>query len=274
MKYFWTLLLFWGVALQCKAQQDSIPKSSLTIAAIYGSTANYFGQTTAEKLPYILSYGAYKLKSGVYFSASGLSLLNVSQGISAVDLSAGYGFALSERAEGTFSFTRSFYKKDAPLLQAANVNNINGEIFLTHIFKSGLSADYAFGTQNDLFLTIVNSKLINLGGFSEKDFISVEPAVSLIGGTQRFYQTYTTEKKRRKKLLDPIFQGSPPQKETTTIKSTEFGILAYVFSLPLSYNRSNYSIETSYQASITGKKLDGISQKPVSILNFAVYYMF
>lgn len=274
MKYLYIMLLCFGIATQSLAQQDSTKKSSLTLAAIYGNTANYFGQTTAEKLPYLLSYGAYKFKSGIYFSASGLSLINSSLGFSAVDVSGGYGYNLSENTEGSFSYTRSFFKQGAPLLQVANENNLNADIAITHLFKSYLSADYAFGTQNDMFLTFSNSKLVSLGSFSEKDFISIEPGISVIGGTQRFYETYTIEKERRKKLLDPRFPGRPPESETTTIESTNFGLLAYIFSLPLAYNRSNYSIEASYQASMTGKKIDGESQKPVSILNFGVYYQF
>jgi hypothetical protein len=275
MKYLYALLICCGLSMQSQAQQDSTAKSSLTLAAIYGNTANYFGQTTAEKLPYILSYASYKLKSGFYVAASGLSLLNSGSGVAAVDLSAGYGFNLAKNLEGSFSYTRSFYQKNAPLLQASNENNINGELALTHLFKTGLSADYAFGTQNDVFLSLSNSKLISLGSFSDKDFISIEPAVSVIGGSQRFYQTYTTEKQRRKRLLDPLFPGNPQtETETTTVESTEFSVLAYTFSLPLAYNRTNYSIEANYTASLANKKMTEGSDKPVSIFNLSFYYMF
>lgn len=275
MKYIYTLLLFCGVAIQSQAQEDSTAKSSLTLAAIYGSTANYFGQTTAEKLPYVLSYAAYKLKSGFFVSASGLTLIKNASGVAAVDLSAGYGFNLAKNVEGSFSYTRSFYQKDAPLLQASNENNINGELAYTHLFKTGLSADYAFGTQNDVFVSLTNSKLISLGSLSDKDFFSIEPAIGIIGGSQRFYQTYTTEKQRRKKLLDPLLPGNQPtETETTTVESTEFSVMAYTFSLPLAYNRTNYSVEANYTASLANKKLTEGSNKPVSIFNLSFYYMF
>jgi hypothetical protein len=193
MKYLYTLLLCCGLAMSGWAQQDSTAKSSLTLAAVYGNTANYFGQTTADKLPYLLSYAGYNLKSGLYFSASALTLLNNINGVSAVDLSAGYGFNLAKNVEGNLSYTRSFYQKDAPLLQASNENNVNAALSVSHLFKTSLSADYAFGTQNDVFVSFTNSKLIDLGSlFSENDFISLEPAFSVIGGSQRFYQTYKT----------------------------------------------------------------------------------
>lgn len=275
MKYLYTtILLCCGLAMQSQAQQDSTAKASLTLAAVYGSTANYFGQTTSEKLPYILSYGAYRLKSGIYFSASALTLLNNASGVAAIDLSAGYGFNLAKNLEGNLSYTRSFYQKNAPLLQASNENNVNGELSFTHFLKSSLSADYAFGKQSDVFVSFTNSKLIPLGSFSDKDIISLEPAFSVIGGSQRFYQTYTTQKERRKNLLDPLFPGKPSEPETTTVESTEFDVLAYTLSLPLAYSRSNYTVEASYQATLASKKMEEASGKPVSIFNLGFYYMF
>lgn len=274
MKYLYTLLLCCGFATQGWTQQDSIPTSSLTLAAIYGSTANYFGQTTDEKLPYILSHAAYKLKDGLYFSASALTLLNNARGVAAVDLTAGYGFTPFKNAEGSLSYTRSFYQKNAPLLQASNENNLNAELSFTHFLTSSLSADYAFGKQSDVFVSFTNSKLISLGSFSDNDFISLEPTFSVIGGSQRYYQTYTTEKERRKKLLDPLLPGPPPKTETTTIESTKFDVLAYTFSLPLAYNRTNYTVEASYQATLASKNMVEGSDKPVSIFNLGFYYMF
>lgn len=275
MKYLYALLLCCCFATQGWTQQDSLPTSSLTLAAIYGSTANYFGQTTTEKLPYILSHAAYKLKSGVYFSASGLTLLNNASGVAAVDLSAGYGFTLFKNTEGSLTYTRSFYQKNAPLLQASNENNVNGELSFTHFLTSTLNADYAFGKESDMFVSFSNSKLISLFSLSDKDFISLEPTVGVIGGSQRYYQTYTTEKERRKKFLDPLFPGSPPPKtETTTIESTSFDVLAYTFSLPLAYSRSNYTVEASYQATLASNKMVEGADKPVSIFNLGFYYMF
>jgi hypothetical protein len=260
--------------VQSQAQQDSTAKASLTLAAVYGNTANYFGQTTSEKLPYVLSYGAYRLKSGIYFSASALTLLNNTSGVAAIDLSAGYGFNLAKNVEGNLSYTRSFYQKNAPLLQASNENNVNGELSFTHFLKSSLSADYAFGKQSDVFVSFTNSKLVTLGRFSDKDLVSFEPAFSVIGGSQRFYQTYTTQKERRKNLLDPLFPGKPSKPETTTVESTEFDVLAYTLSLPLAYSRSSYTFEASYQASLASKKMEESSGKPVSIFNLGFYYMF
>lgn len=270
-----TLLICCGLSTSVFAQQDSSAKASLTLAAIYGNTVNYYGQTTAEKLPYVLSYGAYKLKSGFYISASALKLLNSSDGIASVDLSAGYGFNLAKNLDGSMSYSRSFFQANSPLLQTANENNLNADLTFDHIFKSNLSGNYAFGTQSDAFLSFTNSKLISIGSINkEKDLISIEPGITVSAGTQHFYETYTTEQKKRKKLLDPLFPGQQPEPTTTTVVSTSFDVLAYTFTLPLAYNRSNYTIEASYQASLANKNVVEASNKPVSIFNLSFYYMF
>ena len=271
MKYIYTILLCCGFAVSAQAQQDSA-SNTLTLAAVYGSTANYFGQTTEEKLPYLMSYGAYQFKNGIYFSAGALSLLNNFNGVASVDLSAGYAFVPVKNVEGSLSYTRSFYQKDVPLLQASNENNVNGSLAFEHLFKTGISADYAFGKESDVFVSFTNSKLISLGSLSENDLISIEPAFGVIGGSQRFYQTYTTERKKR--FLDPLFPGNGPEPETTTVESTNFDLLAYTLNLPLAYSRSNYTLEAAYQATLAGKKLQGGSDKPVSIFSLSFYYVF
>lgn len=281
MKNLYTFLICLGLAVPAMAQQDSSSRSSLTLAAIYGNTANYFGQTTAEKLPYLLTNASYRLKSGFYVSASALKLLNTGGPVSSVDLGAGYGFNLSQQLTGGFSYTRSFYEKNSPLLQTANENSLSAELSLDHLFKSSVNADYAFGKQNDMFVTFSNSKLFDLGSLvNDKDFISLEPSISIIGGTQHFYQTYTTEKAKRKKLLDniknPLFPPGQQQPETTTttVESTGFGLMAYSLSLPLAYNRASYTVEASYQLSVAGKKVEQGTDKTASIFNLSFYYMF
>ncbi|HEY0769124.1 MAG TPA: hypothetical protein VGD31_02235 [Sphingobacteriaceae bacterium] len=275
MKYLLSLIVLCGTFVPGFAQQDSTKTSSLTLAAIYGNTANYYGQSTDEKLPYMLSYAGYRLKSGFYISASALKLLYYGNGISAIDLSGGFNFNLSENLEADLSYTRSFYEKNSPLLQTANENTLSGVLnYDFNVFKTGLSADYVFGNQSDVFLSFNSSKLIDLGSITEKDYISLEPSVSIIGGSSRYYETYTVERKRRQGLFDPLFPKPQPQTETTTVETTSFDIMSYGLTLPIAYNRANYSLEASYQASFLGKKFSEGSNKPRSFFNLSVYYQF
>lgn len=276
MKYLLSLIISCGLISLTFAQQDSTKRSSLTLAAIYGNTANYYGQSTEEKLPYVLSYAGYRLKSGFYVSATALKLVNYGGGISAVDLSGGFDFSISENLDADLSYTRSFYQKNSPLLQTSNENNLSGSLnYDFNIFTSGLRADYAFGSQSDAFLTFSNSKSIDLGSlFSDKDYVSLDLSVDVIAGTSRYYETYTVEKQRRQGLLDPFFPRPTPGTETTTVENTSFDIMSYGITLPIAYNRANYSLEASYQASMLGKKFAEESNKPRSFFNLSVYYQF
>jgi len=221
-------------------------------------------------LPYILSYAEYNFKSGFSLSASAQKLLNSGTGISAEDFSVGYNFKLNKSLAGNLGYARYFYQKNSPLLQTANQNTLSSNLTYSWAIKSALSANFAFGTQKDVFLIFRNSKMIDLGSlFSEKDYISIEPAVDIIGGTVHFYETYTTQTNRRRILLN-----LPPRTVTTTVNDASFGILAYTFSLPLAYNRASYSIEASYQASVPGQKFSSGSNTSASVFNLSFYYAF
>lgn len=252
-------------------------KTSLTLATVYSSNANYYGQTAAEKLPYVLSNATLRLKSGFFVSAGAYKLLNSSAGISEADLGAGYDFNITKNLSGVLSYTYSFFPSGSPLLQAANQNTASGLLsYDWKWFNTDLSTDYAFGREQDLFVSLSNSKLLDLGSlFSKKDYLSLEPSFEIVGGTQHFFETYTTQKTSRDKLkgIIPLF---PPKQNTTTttVSSTSFDLLSYNLKLPLAYNRTHYTVETTYQFSVLSNKVTEVSNKPRSFFNLSFYYLF
>jgi hypothetical protein len=278
------------VTLSCLAQTentktDSTEKTSLIVAAVYSTNANYYGQTSAEKLPYVLTNATVKFPGGLWLSAAAYKLLNIGSGISAANAGAGIDFNLNKSKSliGSLSYTRSFFPENSPLLQAANENTASASLtYDWNYLNSGLSADYAFGSENDWFVSFSNSKLFSLGSlFSNKDYVSIEPALEIVAGTQHFYETYTENKKVRDKLLgkitDPLFpskgQGQN-QTTTTTVSSSSFDLLSYNLKLPLAYNRSNYVIEGSCQLSMLSDKVQISSGKLRSFFNMSFYYLF
>jgi hypothetical protein len=66
MKFKLILVLSMIVALNVKAQQDSLKKTTITLAAIYSSNISYYGQVTNEKLPYILANATVRFPIGLY----------------------------------------------------------------------------------------------------------------------------------------------------------------------------------------------------------------
>lgn len=251
--------------------EEPAPRSVFTLGAIYGNTENYYGQSPQEKYPYMLFYGGYKTKGGISVSVSAEKLLSSGTGIAVMDIYAGYSHHFTKKLTGSFGYSRYFYQKDSPLLGTANENNLNSNLSYQWFIKTGLSANYSFGNQGDMFLSFRNSKMINLGSlFSKRDYISIEPSIDVISGTGSFYDDYTvrTNDRREARNLPPA--PPPPAR----MQSSSFGILAYTFSLPLAYNRASYTLEATYQGSVQGNKFSSDTNKPGSIFNLAFYYAF
>jgi hypothetical protein len=263
------------------AQQDDTKKSTtVTVAVMYNSNVSYYGQSTNEKMPYVLANATLRAPVGIYISAGSYKLLNYGSGLSETDLGVGYDYDLNEQLAVGASYTHSFFPTNSPLLQASNTNNVNfSASYALPIFKSAFSADYAFGQQNDVFLSWNNSKEITLGNFfSDKNIFYIEPAIEVVAGTRRFYDSYTVTKAKRDKAkgkvpLSPGNSGSAAT-STTVIESSGFNLMSYNFKLPLSFSRANYIAELNYQFSLLGPKAEEELNKQQSYFGVAFYYQF
>lgn len=277
-KGFISLVLALLMAGKSYAQVDSsrVKNATLTLAAIYGNNADYYGQTAEERLPYVLTNASLRLKSGFYFSAGSYKLLNTgSSAISAVDLSAGFETDITKNLSGSFGYTRSFYAQNSPLLQASNENALSASLgYDFNFLNTSLSTSYAFGTQQDLFMSFNASKSIDLGSlFSDKDFISLEPGIELVGGTLHYLEEYIVRRERQ--FLQPINPKFPnrEQEYILTRDASSFDMLSYSTNLALGYNRSNYLVEAAWQLSALGKNVSE-TRKPRSFFNLSFYYQF
>jgi opacity protein-like surface antigen len=275
----------------CFAQADSTTavvatdtiksKATLTLGASYANNASYYGQRALESMPYMAASATYRLRSGIYFSGMGYKLLNDSgSAVSASSLGAGISFDLSKNLSADISYSHTFYPSHSPFLQAANADNVSASLTLENWLSTTANVDYAFGKTQDIFVTLGTGKFINLGSlFSPKDFVSLTPAVDVVGGTQHFYETYVTEKKLRDSLLGillpPVLGGSGSgSSETTTTSSTSFDLLSYNLKLPLAYNRAHYLLEAAYQLSVLGKQSETGTGKTNSFFTLSFYYQF
>ncbi|GAB3025739.1 hypothetical protein GCM10027051_33160 [Niabella terrae] len=264
--------------------QDSLPKkNTLTLAALYSNNASYYGQTAAEKMPYLAVAGVYSLKSGIYFSAMGYRLLKDSgRVISAAAAGVGVNFPIAHKLTMDLSYTHTFYPEHSAFLQASNPDLLSATLEYEHWLTTGLNFDYAFGSDQDMFVTLSNAKQINLASIGKHDVLTLTPAIDIVAGTQRFYETYVTEKRRRDSLLglplNPLSdlpgQGQNQEETTTTKSSTGFNLLSYNFKIPLAYNRASYMIELAYQLSVLSKELKSNSKSPNSIFTLGFYYQF
>jgi len=285
------------ISFRCVAQTDSVakanqadsivmdstdstkPKSTLTVGAVYCTNADYYGQTALEKLPYVAAAASYRHKSGIYFTALAYKLLNDTgkRIASAENVGAGIELKISKKLAADISYSHTFYPSFSPFLQAGNPDNASLTLSYDAWIKPSISADYAFGKTTDLFATAGISKAITLGSISKKDVVTITPALSIVGGTQKFYQTYITQKKLADSLLGILFQpvtGQEPGSSTFTKSITTFNTLSYNFKMPLDYNRANYVVEASCQFSLLSNHSEAGPGKLNSFISFSFYYQF
>jgi hypothetical protein len=280
MRFTLLIILACLFSVQAAAQQDTSEKAVITVAAMYNSNVNYYGQSTNDKLPYVLLNATMRFPVGLYISAGSYKLLNYGRGLSETDLGLGFDHDFNNKVNMGFAYTRSFFPANSPLLQASNENNVNlsGSYSWT-LMKSALSADYAFGKQNDVFLSLNNSKEIILGSlFNNKNSIYIEPALELVAGTRHFYKTYIVakEKHNQGKGVTPLSPGNSGNgtATTATAESGSFNILSYNFKLPLSLSRASYIAEVSYQFSILGPEAEAELKQRQSYFGVSFYYQF
>ena len=264
---------------------DDSKISILSVGLSYGNTANYYGQTTAQKLPYASSDVSYRSKTGLWAAASAVKLINVGPAVSEVDAAVGYDVNITKKLGASASYTRFFFAKDSPLPQSVNPNTAS--LGFTYDFKwlnSSLYGDYVFGNvkneqggnMNDFYLTFTTSKTIDLGSvLSKNDYVTLEPSVSFIGGTQRVggYETKQVGTMGPKSKLGLPLPGRPIY-ETTYVESSNFSLITTAFKLPLAYNRPHYTVEAAYQLSLPNKNFEGIVHENQSFFTLSFTYLF
>lgn len=248
-------------------------KTTLTLSAVASSNANYYGQTAAETLPF--AYVDLKLRTtwGWYVSGGGYQLLKENNFPSELHLSSGFEFDLGSKADFEIGYTRSFYSKASPLLQASNPNSLSSTIGVDHLFRTELTADYNFGQSEDIFISLDNSKNILVGQWKEKNTLYLKPGISIVAGTQRFYNTYIEEQKQwlgLDKILPLPGNNQPQTTEKTTI-STDFSLLSYNVNLPLIYYRGKGAVMLAYQLSVLSNK-SAQGKRSNSFLSLGYFY--
>jgi hypothetical protein len=284
-----TILIISGLwSIHCFGQADStvtpaadsvINKSTFTIGAVYSNNASYYGQRAQENIPYAAVAATYRLRSGIYFSGLAYRLLNDSGSfISAGNAGLGIGLKLSKRFSADLSYSHTFYPANSPFLQASNPDNASASVTYDNWLSTKINADYAFGKTNDVFITMGTGKQLKLGSITSKDIITISPSIDVTAGTQRFYQTYITEKRLRDSLLGiiltPVIGAPSSGSASKTTSTTQFNVLSYNFKCPLAYNRSSYLVEIDYQLSILSNKAQSGAGKVNSFFSASFYYQF
>lgn len=265
-------------AVRMIADSDTtIKKRSVSAGVSYGSDASFFGRTGPVKYPFLNTDVIYNAKSGVFIYGSAYKVLGSSPTIDEGDLGAGYVYHVSSKFSGNVSYTRFIFDRNALIIKSASSNDINfNNSYNWKLIKTGVILDYLFGESHDFFLTITNSKYIETDWsiFDDQDFLSFNPGINIILGTQNFVQKYNMNHPGRVGFDDDDAIGPPIGTQKYAGHNSEFDMLNYSLKIPIAYNRPHYTFEFSYKYSIPVNVEGILRNHKESFYNLTFYYVF
>jgi hypothetical protein len=270
-------LLFASHSIHTVADTDTVyKKRSISVGTSYGSDIQFFGRTGPIKYPFISTDAIYNFKSGIFVYASGFKVLGYNPLIDEIDLGTGYLFNYTKKFSGIISYTHFFFNKDAAdVIKSASTNNVDFKnTFDWKFAKSSVTLDYLFGKANDYFVTINTSKYIETswGIFDDKDYLSFNPTISAILGTQNFVGRFSTEHLMQFDL-DAVHRPTGIA-DAPNYNNGRFNALNYSIKLPIAYNRPHYTFEASWKYSVPVNVEDLLKNRHELFFNLTFYYIF
>jgi hypothetical protein len=259
-----------------KDTDSVVRKQFVSVLVNYGSDVQFFGRTGPIKYPFISTDFVYNAKSGFFVYGSAVKVLGYKPLVDEFDIGTGFFYKYNKNVSGTISYSRFFFAKAAAeVIKSASSNDINFKnSFDWKIAKSSITADYLFGKSSDFFLSINTSKYIetNWGIFDDKDYLSFNPGISAIFGTQNFVQKFSMDHPARFTLYDvsaPL-EGSPER----PYNNGRFNALNYNIKLPIAYNRPHYTLEAAWKYSIPVNVEGQLKNRHEVFFNLTFYYLF
>jgi hypothetical protein len=263
---------------ECYSVKDTdtiIRKQSLSVGLNYGSDAMFFGRTGPITYPFMSTDVVYNTKMGFFVYGSALRLLGYRTFVDEVDLGAGYLFRPTKKFSSSISYNRFIFNKEERIIESATSNDINWKnSFDWKPFKSTIILDYLFGKSSDFFMTVSQSKYFETKGkiFNDQDYISFNPGINLIIGTQNFVERYSLDHDDRL-LVDNIYKFGP-NAPPTGVNNGRLNFLNYSFKLPIAYNMPHYTFEVAYKYSIPVNVEGALMNKRESFVNLTFFYLF
>jgi hypothetical protein len=252
-----------------------IRKASASVGVAYGSDVQFFGRTGPITYPFMSTDAIYNTKNGFFLYASAYKVLGYNPLIDEIDLGGGYLYNYSKDFTGTASYTRFFFNKDAAqIIKSASSNDLDWKNSYNWTFaKSSVAVDYLFGDESDIFVTLNTSKYFETSWsiFDDKDYLSFNPTISAILGTQNFVQKYSLDYQYRMDQNNIFIHGPGNGMDHDNGK---FNTLNYSFKIPIAYNRPHYTLEFSYKYSIPVNVEGALMNRKESFYNLTFYYVF
>jgi hypothetical protein len=229
---------------------------SFTAELSYGTNSSFFGRTQTTRYPYTTGELTYTSRFGVWGSVVGYNLFDTPTFLDETDLSVGWDGDVSRTVDASLSYSHFLFAKDSPLVKSSVNNSVDGYLGWDWGYVySRLNAAYLFGESNDFFLTLDNSRFFEIDKvLTPKGYLSVEPRVSVMAGTQHFVETSIEQQiilgnnKGKGKG-----KGGPPTTTVTTVTDTpvtRFRVLNYELRVPVTYSLGMVSVRAAWRYSI------------------------
>ena len=209
-------------------------RHGFTASLSYGSNSAYFGRTQATAFPYAATNLAYSATSGLFASVEFYNLLNTAPLLDETDVSGGWTGNFSKTVDASASYSRFVFATGSELVKSSVNNSVDAYVGKDWgPFYSRLNGSYLFGKSlsGDGFLTVESSRYVEYSSlFTAKDYISVEPQVSVAAGTQSFAEA-----------------GLTKRHGTRARSSSSFGIVDYELSVPLTYTLGKVALDAGWR---------------------------
>lgn len=268
-------------SVQISIGSDSTTKKTRTLffGLTYGSNSSFLGRYQTEILPYYSADISFKSKTGLFLSFLAYDINNSLTFFDEMDVMAGWNIDLSKRVDASVFYTRYFFTESTELIKASVANTASVSMGLDWSFLySKITGHYIFGSTDDFFLVIDNSRYVEFPQiFRKDDYLALDPKISIITGTQTFVDTHYIN--QGTPLLRPgngpprgSGGGSSTTPSTTETSQTIFNVLSYEFSLPVSYNTGRFAFEITGRYSIPVNLLEGDTSVPQFFFTGGVVY--
>lgn len=232
---------------------SSNQKPNFKISISYNSGLNYYGRTDSLKSTGVIPMAELWLSKDVYVNAAPVFVNNTVQSMeySGTITSLGY-LHTTDKWISNLYLLKPFCKQSSQLVQSAlkaqagaSFSKLNKAINFT------FGSDLKFSDKTDLGITAGLDHLVRKQ--FGKSVLVIDPAFYIYAGTQNFSNTYY---KRKAGLL-----FLPGTTEQVNKNVTKFNVLAYEFSVPVVFAKSNWMflLNPSY---ILPQNLVSVSGRP------------
>ncbi len=289
--YFFFFILFTSIFLfVVKTEAQSIKekktttdsdssdsKRSLTVEMDAGTSRGYQARrrttTPASSQKYVEPILNYVAPSGFFASFAAYKTPGVKRSWDELDLGLGYDFKISKSADVDGSVGYTHFTYSAAAKQTVNPSSEDLDAYVKHdfdIIAVKLTGDYYFGGSNndeDLIADIDHDFYIDKI-FSKKDELSIDPTITIIGGTTNYYLGTLAPPNATKKQKEAI------KAKLNNFQFNSFILNDYEFALPVNYEIGKFDMEIAWRYSIPSNLPAIFNAKPFSYVTAYISYDF